>query len=98
MKKTTVYLPDDLKSTLGRVAAQKGWSEAELIQRGDQGSGTGLRTALSAGAALLQWCPDARGGLVDASVVVLANRHDTRDVLTLDELHFRLLPADAGRL
>ena len=30
--------------------------------------------------------------------VVLANRHDTRDVLTLDELHFRHLPADAGRL
>ena len=90
MKKTTVYLPDDLKSTLGRVAAQKGWSEAELIQRGDQGSGTGLRTALSAGAALLQWCPDARGGAGEP--------YDTRDVLTLDELHFRLLPADAGRL
>jgi hypothetical protein len=32
MKKTTVYLPDDLKSALGRVAAQKGWSEAELIR------------------------------------------------------------------
>ena len=30
--------------------------------------------------------------------VVLANHHDTRDVLTLDELHFRHLPADAGRL
>lgn len=43
----------------------------------------------------------------DASVVVLANRHGTRDVLTLDERHLRtlttsdgkplrLLPADAG--
>jgi hypothetical protein len=44
-------------------------------------------------------------GLADASIVVLAGRHDTRDVLTLDERHFRavltldrkrfrLLPAD----
>jgi plasmid stability protein len=32
MKKTTVYLPEDLKSALGRVAAQRGRSEAELIR------------------------------------------------------------------
>jgi Ribbon-helix-helix protein, copG family len=32
MKKTTVYLPEDLKSALGRVAAEKGRSEAELIR------------------------------------------------------------------
>ena len=32
MKKTTVYLPEDLKSALGRVAAQKGRSKAELIR------------------------------------------------------------------
>ncbi len=46
-------------------------------------------------------------GLADASLVVLAERHDTVDILTLDERHFRavarrdgrpfrLLPADAG--
>jgi predicted nucleic acid-binding protein len=29
-------------------------------------------------------------GLADASVVVLANRYDTLDVLTLDERHFRV--------
>ena len=45
-------------------------------------------------------------GLADASIVVLAGRHQTVDVLTLDERHFRaisgphdrpfrLLPADA---
>lgn len=50
---------------------------------------------------------DFRIGLADASNVVLANRHDTLDVLTLDERDFRvlrgpggcpfrLLPADAG--
>jgi len=32
MKKTTVYLPGDLKTALGRVAAERGWSEAELIR------------------------------------------------------------------
>lgn len=46
-------------------------------------------------------------GLADASLVVLAQRYGVRDVLTLDERHFRalrgpggrpfrLLPADAG--
>lgn len=49
---------------------------------------------------------DLRIGLTDASIVVLAQRHGTRDVLTLDERHFRslrtldrrrfrLLPGDA---
>jgi uncharacterized protein len=35
-------------------------------------------------------------GLADASLVVLAHRHETCDVLTLDERHFRTLrgPAD----
>jgi len=32
MKKTTVYLPDDLKAALERVAAAEGCSEAKLIR------------------------------------------------------------------
>ena len=32
MKKTTVYLPDGLKTALGRVAAETCRSEAELIR------------------------------------------------------------------
>ena len=32
MKKTTVYLPDDLKAALERTAAVQGRSEAELIR------------------------------------------------------------------
>ena len=31
--------------------------------------------------------------LADASIVVLAARHNGRDVLTLDERHFRVLAA-----
>lgn len=36
MKKTTVYLPDDLKRDLERAAATTGTSEAELIREGVQ--------------------------------------------------------------
>ena len=32
MQKTTVYIPKDLKRALGRVAAMRGMSEAELIR------------------------------------------------------------------
>jgi hypothetical protein len=40
---------------------------------------------------------DLRIGLADASLVVLAGRHGTRDVLTLDERHFRALRAPDRR-
>jgi hypothetical protein len=36
MKKTTVYLPDELKRDLERAAAVTGASEAELIREGIQ--------------------------------------------------------------
>ncbi len=36
-------------------------------------------------------------GLADASIVVLAERHGTRDVLTLDERHFRALRVSGGK-
>ncbi len=40
---------------------------------------------------------DLRVSLADASNVVLANRHGTLDVLTLDERHFRVLRGPGGR-
>lgn len=39
---------------------------------------------------------DLELGLADASIVVLAVRHDVREVLTLDERHFRALRGPAG--
>ena len=33
MRKTTMYLPDDLKQALSREAEQSGLSEAEVIRR-----------------------------------------------------------------
>ena len=41
--------------------------------------------------------PDLDLGLADASLVVLAERFGTRDVLTLDERHFRALRDGRGR-
>jgi uncharacterized protein len=36
-------------------------------------------------------------GVADASIVVLAERHGTRDVLTLDQRHFRALRTSKGK-
>jgi predicted nucleic acid-binding protein len=41
--------------------------------------------------------PEHSIGLADASIVVLAERHDITDVLTLDEGHFRVLRTSADR-
>jgi len=38
---------------------------------------------------LIEQYPDLGIGLADASVVVIARRHRTREILTLDERHFR---------
>ena len=40
---------------------------------------------------------DLRVGLADASVVVLANRHRTLDLLSTDERHFRALRGSGGK-
>lgn len=40
---------------------------------------------------------DLELGLADASLVVLAERHGTRDLLTLDERHFRAVSGPGGR-
>jgi predicted nucleic acid-binding protein len=40
---------------------------------------------------------DLQIGLADASLVVLAERYRTRDLLTLDERHFRAIAGPQGR-
>lgn len=48
---------------------------------------------VAAAKGVLERYPALKIGLADASIVVLAGRHRTRDVLTLDERHFRSLRA-----
>ena len=47
--------------------------------------------------AILEQYPDLGLGLADASLVVLAERHGTRDILTLDARHFRAVKGPQGR-
>jgi predicted nucleic acid-binding protein len=47
--------------------------------------------------AVLERYADLDLGLAEASILVLANRHDVTDVLTLDERHFRALLSRKGR-
>jgi predicted nucleic acid-binding protein len=44
--------------------------------------------------AVLERYADLGISLADASITVLATRHGTQDVLTLDERHFRVLDAN----
>ena len=46
---------------------------------------------VAAAKSILDRYPALQIGLADASLVVLAERHGARDVLTLDERHFRAL-------
>lgn len=48
-------------------------------------------TDIAAAKAVIDRYSNLAIGLADASLVVLAERHRTRDVLTLDERHFRAL-------
>jgi len=48
-------------------------------------------------AAVMRHYADLRIGLADASIVVLAERHGTADVLTFDRRHFRAMRGPGGR-
>lgn len=63
VNKTTIYLPDDLKATLKRVAAERGVSEAEL-----------LRTSLRA--ELARSRPSPRFGFIPGGGESIAERVD----------------------
>lgn len=55
------------------------------------------RDDVSAALAVVQRYADIALGLADASIVVLADRHDVSDVLTLDERHFRTVRRGRGQ-
>ena len=53
--------------------------------------------AVAAAEAVIGRYADLGIGLADASIVVLAERYGVRDVLTLDERHFRAMRGPGGR-
>lgn len=52
---------------------------------------------VTAAAALVEQYADQAIGLTDASLLVLAERHGTQQVLTLDRRHFDVLQLPSGR-
>jgi predicted nucleic acid-binding protein len=52
---------------------------------------------VAASHAVIETYGDLDVGLADASIVVLAHRYETTEVLTLDQRHFRSLRGPAGR-
>ena len=55
------------------------------------------RDDVAAALNVVQKYADIALGLADASIVVLAHRHDVSDVLPLDERHFRTVRRSNGR-
>lgn len=55
------------------------------------------RAEVEAAAAVMGKYEDLRVGLADASIVVLAEKHATIDVLTFDHRHFRAMRGPGGR-
>jgi predicted nucleic acid-binding protein len=55
------------------------------------------REDVAAAHAVVERYGDLQVGLADASLVVLAERHGTADVLTFDNRHFRAMSGPGGR-
>jgi len=76
--------------------------DAELVLLDDIAAGAYQLASMSIGdvaasRAIVEQYRDLRIGLADASLVVLAERHRTADVLTLDDRHFRAMRASNGQ-
>lgn len=83
------------------LATRVGWN-TEIALLGEVGRGTYRLEPFSEGdvaeaAGVMERFADLGLGLTDASNVVLANRYDTLDMLTLDERHFRVLRGPRDR-
>lgn len=55
------------------------------------------RADVEAARTVMRTYADLRVGLADASIVVLAEKHSTPDVLTFDRRHFRAMRGPGGR-
>jgi predicted nucleic acid-binding protein len=87
---------------LDYLVAQLSGQTAELEVLADVGQGVYQlepfsATDVLAARAIIQRYADLRLGLADASIVVLAERFQCRDVLTLDQRHFRAVAGPGGQ-
>lgn len=80
-----------------RVGHQAQMSLADEVTRGVYQLEPFTSEDLGHARRIMERCADLRIGLADASVVVIANRHRTLDLLCTDERHFRALRGIGGR-
>jgi len=80
----------------GRVGEHARLALLEEVERGAYSLAPFSSGDVAAAGAVIRRHADLGISLADASIVVLAERHSTVDVLTLDERHFRVLQA-SGR-
>jgi uncharacterized protein len=76
-----------------RVGAAARASLLEEVERGAYLLETMTGVDVASAHAIIRRYADLQISLADASIVVLAERHHMRDILTLDERHFRVLAA-----
>jgi uncharacterized protein len=81
-----------------RVGASARASLLEEVERGAYLLETMAGPDVARARAIIERYADLGISLADASIVVLAERHGVRDVLTLDERHFRVLTAGGKAL
>jgi uncharacterized protein len=81
---------DYLLSTRGATGAAD--TLLDDVARGAYALASFDRHDVAAARDLISAYGDQAIGLADASIAVLAERHGARDVLTLDQRHFRALP------
>ena len=79
-----------------RVGTAARLSLLEEVERGAYLLEPFSNTDIGHGRAIIERYADLAVSLADASIAVLAGRHRVRDVLTLDERHFRVLVTPAG--
>jgi len=83
-----------LTTRVGALAARRFLQEvAEGVYQLDSFNADDVRRATG----ILDKYPTLGLGIADASIVILAERYGTNDVLTLDERHFRAVRAPSGR-
>jgi predicted nucleic acid-binding protein len=81
-----------------RVGAAARTSLLEEVERGAYLLETMAGPDVARARAIIERYADLGISLADASIVVLAERHAVREVLTLDERHFRVLTAGGKAL
>lgn len=85
---------DYLLSHLGGQAAEL--AMLDDVARGAYQLAPFSATDVAAAGAVIRRYADLRLGLADASIAVLAERYGCRDVLTLDQRHFRVVAGPGG--